>query len=138
MTAMLGLAVAVSLVLHGLVHLWYAVLSEGWVEVEDAMGWNGRSWLLSDLLAEGTVLSLASVLYVLVAVGFLAGGAGYALGRDWATPVLVGAAVLWTVVLVAMRDGRFDLLVEKGVVGVAINVVLVAINVVLVVLLAVR
>ena len=126
MTTMLGLAVAVFLVLHGLVHLWYVVLSQGWVEMEDAMGWNGRSWLLSDLLGEGTVLSLASVLYVLVAVGFLAGGVGYGLGRDWATAVLVGAAVLSTVVLVAMWDGRFDLLVEKGVVGVAINVAVVA------------
>ena len=51
---------------------------------------------------------------------------GYALGRDWATPVLIGAAALSTVVLVAMWDGRFDLLVEKGVVGVAINVAVVA------------
>jgi hypothetical protein len=126
MTAMLGLAVAVFLGLHGLVHLWYVVLSQGWVEMEDTMGWNGRSWLLSDLLAAGTVLSLASVLYVLVAVGFLAGGVGYALGRDWATPVLVGAAALSTVVLLAMWDGRFDLLVEKGAVGVAINVAVVA------------
>jgi len=126
MTVVLGLAVAVFLVLHGVVHLWYVVLSQGWVEVEDAMGWNGQSWLLSDLLAEGTILSLASVLYVLVAVGFLAGGLGYGLGRDWATPVLVGAAVLSTVVLVVMWDGRFDLLVEKGVVGVAINVAVVA------------
>ena len=109
----------------GFVHLWYVVLSQGWVEMEDAMGWNGRSWLLSDLLAEGTVLSLASVLYVLVAVGFLVGGVGYALGRDWTTPVLVGTAVLSTVVLVAMWDGRFDLLIEKGVGGVAINVVVV-------------
>ena len=123
---MLGLAVAVFLVLHGLVHLWYVILSQRWVEVEDAMGWNGQSWLLSDLLAEGTILSLASVLYVLVAVAFLAGGVGYGLSRDWATPVLVGAAVLSTVVLVVMWDGRFDLLVEKGVVGVAINVAVVA------------
>ena len=127
---MLGLAVAIFLVLHGLVHLWYVVLSLGWVEVEDAMGWNGQSWLLSDLLAEGTILSLASVLYVLIAVGFFAGGAGYGLSRDWATPVLVGAAVLSTIVLVAMWDGRFDLLIEKGVVGVAINVAVVALLVV--------
>jgi hypothetical protein len=125
-TVILRLAVAVFLVLHGLVHLWYVVLSQGWVEVEDAMGWNGQSWLLSDLLAEGTILSLASVLYVLVAVGFLAGGVGYGLSQDWATPVLVGAAVLSTVVLVVMWDGRFDLLVEKGFVGVAINVAVVA------------
>jgi hypothetical protein len=62
---------------------------------------------------------------VLVAVGFLAGGVGYALGRDWATPLLVGTAVLSTVVLVAMWDGRFDLLIEKGIVGVAINVAVV-------------
>jgi hypothetical protein len=126
MTAVVGLAVAGFLVLHGVVHLWYVVLSQGWVEMEDAMGWNGRSWLLSNLLTEGTVLSLASVRYVLVAVGFLAGGVGYALGRDWATPVLVGAAALSTVVIVAMLDGRFDLPVEKGVVGVAINVAVVA------------
>lgn len=126
MTAMLGLAVAVFFGLHGLVHLWYVVLSQEWVEVKDSMGWNGQSWLLSDLLAEGTILSLASVLYMLVAVGFLAGGVGYGLSRDWATPVLVGAAVLSTVVLIVMWDGRFDLLVEKGVVGVAINVVVVA------------
>jgi hypothetical protein len=39
--------------------------------------------------------------------------------------VLVGTAVLSTVVLVAMWDGRFDLLIEKGVGGVAINVVVV-------------
>lgn len=50
MIAILGLAVAVFLVLHGLVHLWYVVLSQGWVEMEDAMGWNGQSWLLSDQL----------------------------------------------------------------------------------------
>jgi hypothetical protein len=38
MTTMLGLAVGVFLALHGLVHLWYVVLSQGWVEMEDAMG----------------------------------------------------------------------------------------------------
>jgi hypothetical protein len=37
----------------GFVHLWYVALSQGWVEMEDAMGWNGRSWLLSDLLGDG-------------------------------------------------------------------------------------
>ena len=64
---------------------------------------------------------------MLVAVGFLVGGVGYALGRDWTTPVLVGTAVLSTVVLVAMWDGRFALLIEKDIVGVTINVAVVAI-----------
>ena len=109
----LRLAVAVFLVLHGIVHLWYVVLSQGWVEVEDAMGWNGQSWLLSDLLAEGTILSLASVLYVLVTVGFLAGSVGYGLSRDWATPVLIGTAVLSTVDLVVIGVTGTGLLARR-------------------------
>lgn len=32
-------AVGLFLVLHGLVHGWYVVLSQGWAEVEDQMGW---------------------------------------------------------------------------------------------------
>lgn len=122
---MLRLGVGVFLALHGLVHLWYVALSRGWVEVEEQMGWNGRSWLLSSSLPEATILSLASALYVVVGAAFVAGGVGYALGRDWATPVLLGAAALSTVVLVAMWDGEFDLLVEKGVLGVLINLAVV-------------
>jgi hypothetical protein len=119
---MIRLAAAVFLVLHGLVHLWYVVLSQGWVEVEEQMGWNGQSWLLSGILTERAILSLASVLYVVVALGFVVGGTAYALDRNWAPTVLVGVAVLSSVVLVTLWDGRPDLLVEKGVVGVLINV----------------
>jgi hypothetical protein len=120
-----NIVVGVFLALHGLVHVWYVVLSQGWVEVEDAMGWNGHSWLLSGSLSEGTILSIASVVYVLVTIGFVAGGVGYALQEDWRSPVLIGSAVLSTLMLVTMWDGAFDLLVEKGIVGVLINVALV-------------
>ena len=116
-------AIAVFLALHGLVHFWYVALSRGWVDVEEAMGWSGRSWLLSGVLGETTVLDVASVLYVLVAVGFVVGALGYVLGGGWGAPVLVGSAVLSTVVLVAMWDGQFAKLVEKGVLGVLINLV---------------
>ncbi len=123
---MLRLLAGVFLGLHGLVHLWYVVLSQGWIEVEDAMGWNGQSWLLSPVLDSGIILSVASVLYVLVTLGFVAGGIGYALGREWSSTVLIGAAILSTVLLLAMWDGEPDLLVEKGLLGVLINVGLVA------------
>ncbi|MEF8975190.1 MAG: hypothetical protein V5A21_03055 [Halapricum sp.] len=119
---MLRLAAGGFLALHGLVHMWYVVLSNGWVEVEDQMGWNGHSWLLSSILPEGTIMSLASLLYVAVALGFVAGGIGYYLQTDWAATALVAAAVLSTAVLIAMWDGRPDLLVEKGILGVVINV----------------
>lgn len=119
---MLRLAAGGFLALHGLVHMWYVVLSNGWVEVEDQMGWNGHSWLLSSILPEGTILSLASLLYVAVALGFLAGGVGYYFRTDWAAAALVATAVLSTAVLIAMWDGQPDLLVEKGILGVAINI----------------
>ena len=118
-------AIGAFLVLHGLVHLWYVVLSQGWVQVEDAMGWNGESWLLTGVLPEGLLLNLASVLYVAVAAGFLAGGVGSVLETEWAPRLLVGSAALSTIVIVAMWDGRFDLLVEKGILGVFINAVVV-------------
>ncbi|WP_415380045.1 hypothetical protein [Halosimplex sp. TS25] len=123
---MLRLAAAVFLVLHGVVHGWYVVLSQGWVEVEEQMGWTGHSWLLSSVLPRETVLALGSVSYVLVALGFVAAGVGVALDRPWWRPVLVGSALVSTAVIVALWDGEFDLLVEKGAVGVLINLALVA------------
>lgn len=122
---MLRLGAAVFLGLHGVVHAWYVALSHGWVEVEDQIGWNGHSWLLSASLGSDTILSLASVAYVLVALGFVAGAVGYWLEADWAAFALAAAAVLSTLVLVVMWDGGADLLVEKGLVGVLINVAVV-------------
>ena len=123
---MLELAAAVFLALHGLVHVWYVVLSNGWIEVEDAVGWNGDSWLLTGVLPEGIILAVASVLYVLVTLLFVAGAVGFLRDAGWATQVLLGAAALSTFILLVMWDGRFDLLVEKGLVGVLINVAIVA------------
>lgn len=111
------------LALHGLVHAWYVVLSRDWVEYEEAMGWNGESWLLTRALPQELVLDVASVLYVVVAVGFVVGGLGYALAQEWATSVLVASAVLSSVVIVLMWDGRFDQLTEKGAIGVLVNAV---------------
>lgn len=121
MATLVQYGIAVFLALHGLVHGWYVVLSQGWVEAEDAMGWNGESWLLSGVFPESLILNFASVGYVVVAAGFVLGAVGYVLAAEWATPVLVGTAVLSTVVLLATWDGRFDLLVEKGVLGVFVN-----------------
>lgn len=121
MATLVQYAIGLFLALHGLVHVWYVALSKGWVEVEEAMGWNGESWLLSGALPEGLILDGASALYVIVTLGFVAGGIGYVLGSGWWASVLVGTAVLSTVVIVAMWDGRFDQLVEKGLLGVLIN-----------------
>ncbi|MCU4718733.1 hypothetical protein [Halapricum hydrolyticum] len=119
-------AVAVFLALHGLVHGWYVVLSNGWVQAEDAMGWNGTSWLLSSLLTQEPILALASVVYAVVTIAFLAGAVGHWRRTEWASGVLLAAAILSTITLLVMWDGVATLLVEKGIVGVLINAAIVA------------
>ena len=122
MATLLTYGLGLFLALHGIVHGWYVVISRGWLEDDDAdFGWNGTSWLLSGILAAQTILDVASVGYGLVVLGFVAGGAGYVLGAAWAGTALVGAAVLSTVLIVLMWDGRAAQLTEKGALGVLIN-----------------
>lgn len=85
------------------------------------MGWNGHSWLFSGVFSTETLLPIGSVLYGLVTLGFVAGAIGVVWDQDRSTPVLLGAAVLSTLVLIALWDGKPTLLVEKGLVGVLLN-----------------
>lgn len=123
---MLKFSLGVFIILHGLVHLWYVVLSQGLVEFQPEMGWSARSWLFTDLLGDATTRSLASVLFVLTTVGFVIAGAGILLGRDWWRPLLLGAALLSTAILLVLWDGSTQFIVEKGLIGLLINVVLIA------------
>lgn len=124
--ALVEYAVALFLALHGLVHLLYVAISQGWIEEEEAMGWNGRSWLLSRLLPEATVLNLGSALYVVVTAGFVVGAIGYLLGTGWATSAIIGASVLSTATILLMWDGSLAKVVDKGLLGVVINLVVIA------------
>lgn len=47
---MLRISIGIFMLLHGLVHLWYFVMSRGLVELKPEMGWSGKSWLLTNLL----------------------------------------------------------------------------------------
>ena len=126
MASIVGYGLAVFVILHGFVHFWYVVLSQGWVEMEDAMGWNGRSWLLSGTVSTERLLGVASLLYVGVAIGFAVAAVGFLLSTPWWRPTLAGSALLSILVIVGMWDGRPDRLVEKGLIGVAIDVGLLA------------
>lgn len=111
--------------LHGFVHLWYVVLSQGWVSTEQT-GWGGESWLLSGRVSRDCILTVASVLYGAVALGFMAGGVGFAIGAPWGTPFLVWSAVVSAATILGMWDGTAERLVEQGAIGVAIDIATVA------------
>lgn len=118
---MLNTLSRIILMLHGLVHLWYIVLVQRWVEFQSEMGWTGFSWLFSSWMGERAVSWLATISYALSTAGFVIGGAGSLADQEWSRPWLIGSALLSTLTLVAFWDGRFNLLVEKGLLGLVIN-----------------
>jgi hypothetical protein len=109
------------IVLHGLVHLWYVVLSQKLVAFQPEMGWTGRSWLLTNIIGDSPTRSLAGLLYVLATVGMVVSGIGMMTRGEWWRPVLIGSTVLSSVTLLLFWDGNADLILQKGLLGLVIN-----------------
>jgi hypothetical protein len=109
--------IGVFIVLHGLVHLWFVVLSWRLVSFQPEMGWTGRSWLFTNSIGDASTRWLASGLYALSAVALVAGGIGYLAHSRWAPPMLLGAAVLSAATIMLFWDGSLVRIVEKGLIG---------------------
>lgn len=124
---MLRVLVGVFILLHGLVHLWYFTISQGLVTFQSEMGWTGRSWLLSKFVQESSLSTLASALYVLVTLAFIFGSVGVFFRAEWIRPVLIGSAIFSSTVILLFWDGSGEMLVQKGVLGLAINLAILAI-----------
>jgi membrane-associated HD superfamily phosphohydrolase len=120
-------ALAIFVVLHGLVHLWYLTLSQGLVEFEAEMGWTGSSWLLSGFLGDVALRWLATTLYAVATLGFVAGGLGLAAQQEWWEPFTIAAAAISAVTIVLFWDGSTQMLVQKGLIGLVIDVIILAI-----------
>ena len=123
---MLAFLIGVFLVLHGLVHLLYVALSRGLIDSEREIGWTGKSWLFSNLLGQAGTLRLASAAYTLATLAFIGGGVGILSGAHWWQTVTAGAAILSSVVILLFWDGSTDRVVNKGLLGVLINVIILA------------
>ncbi|HEY5574466.1 MAG TPA: hypothetical protein VIK64_15705, partial [Anaerolineales bacterium] len=121
---MLRFVISLFIVLHGLVHLWYFTLSQRLVEFKPEMGWSGRSWIFTNFLGDSTTRSLASVLYVLATIAFVVSGIGILVRAEWWRPVLVGSAVFSAAIILLLWDGGLQLLVNKGLVGFTISVMI--------------
>jgi hypothetical protein len=123
---MLRVLVGIFVVLHGLVHLWYFTLGRGLVEFQPEMGWTGKSWILSSLFEDSTIRSLASVLFVLATIAFVISGIGIFFRAEWWRPVIIASAVFSSAIIILFWDGNRQLLVQKGLVGLLINLVILA------------
>jgi hypothetical protein len=112
-------------ILHGLVHLWFVVLSQELVAFKPEMGWTGESWLFTGLLGSSAPRTLASVVYVLATAAFVIAGAGILFEAAWAPSLVRIAAVFSGLMILLFWDGSPQLIVEKGLLGFLINVGLV-------------
>lgn len=118
----MNVLIGIFIFLHGLVHLWYLTLSQRLVEFKPEMGWTGSSWLLSNFLGDSTTRSLASVLYLLATIAFVVSSIGIFTRAEWLHPVLLGSVVLSSSILILFWDGSTQMLVQKGLIGLLINI----------------
>jgi hypothetical protein len=123
---LLRIIVGVFIVLHGLVHLFYSGQSARLFELQPDMVWPDGSWAFSRLLGDEATRTLAAVLYVLAALGFVVGGIGILASQAWWRPVVVGSAAFSAAIILLFWDGGLDMLADKGAIGLLINLAILA------------
>ena len=113
--------VGVFIVLHGIVHLLYFGQSARYFELKPGLLWPDGSWAFSRLLGNEAVRNLASVLLILVAMGLIGGGIGILASQVWWRPVVVGGAILSSILYIVFWNGRMKNLDAQGAVGILID-----------------
>jgi hypothetical protein len=116
------IVVGIFLILHGLVHVWYVVLSQGWVEFQAEMGWTGFSWLLNGILGIKFANILATIFYSVAAIAFVISGVGLFAKQEWTRTSIIVASLISIFVVLLFWDGKFNQLVEKGLLGLLISI----------------
>jgi len=114
------------IILHGLVHVWYIVLSQKWVAFRPEMGWSGRSWLFTPLLGDPAARAAAAIIYALAGLGLVVGGISWLSRASWGAPVLAVAAGLSALGITLFWDGSGQRIIEKGLLGLLISLGLLA------------
>jgi len=123
---MIRILFGVFFVLHGLVHMLYFGQSGRYFELQPGMVWPDGSWAFSRLLGDAVARNLASVLLVLAAIGFVAGGGGIFAKQAWWRLAIVVTAVFSSVIYVLFWDGGWGHLDNKGGIGILINLAILA------------
>jgi hypothetical protein len=118
---MVRILFGIFMVAHGLVHLLYFGQGRRLFELGTGMVWPDGNWAFTRLLGVEPSRMLASVLCALAALLFAAGGIGFLARQDWGQPVVIGAAVLSTLVFILFWNGQLQNLSEQGIVAVMIN-----------------
>jgi hypothetical protein len=118
---MFRIILGVFMVLHGLVHLLYFGQSARYFELQHEMVWPDGSWAFSRLLGDEATRILASISCALAAIGFVAGGTGILVRQAW-RPVVVASAAFSAGIIILFWDGELQMMDDKGLIGLLINI----------------
>ncbi len=102
------------LVAHGLVYALYAGHAMRFFELKPGMTWPDASWALSGLVGDSAVRRLVTVVFVLVALGFAVSGGALMFRQSWWQVLAATAAIVSTLLLLLVWDGRLQGLSEQG------------------------
>lgn len=119
---MIRIIVGIFLVLHGLVHLLYFGQSVKFFELQPGMIWPVGSWAFSKLLGGNATRTLASILCILAALGFVVSAVGLLAGQSWWQAAVVVSAVLSAVLYILFWNGQLQHLDHQGGIGVLLDV----------------
>ncbi len=88
------------------------------------MIWPVQSWVFSRLLSETNTRRLASITFLLPALGFFAGGISLFLKKVWWLPVVISSAAFSSIVILLFWDGKLQNLDDQGGIGLLINLII--------------
>jgi hypothetical protein len=113
---------AVFILLHGFAHIWYIVLAQQWVAFKPEMGFTGQSWVFTQTLGESATRKSAAVFYGTSTLAFILAAITIFTQASWIKPALIFASMLSIITILIFWDGKFERIVEKGLIGFIINV----------------
>ena len=117
----MSIILGIFFILHGLVHLLYFGQSTRLFELQSGMIWPDGSWAFVSFFGNEVTRTLASILLVLAAIGFVAGGVGVFISQAWWRPMIVASAAFSAVIFILFWDGQVQVLANKGLFGILIN-----------------
>jgi hypothetical protein len=112
------------ILLHGLVHIWYIVLAQQWVAFKPEMGFSAQSWVFTQTLGDSTTRKSAAVFYGTSTLAFIIAAIAIFTRAGWMKPCLIFASMLSLITILFFWDGKFERIVEKGLVGFIINILI--------------
>jgi len=117
----MNIAVAIFLILHGLVHLLYLGQSMKWYQLGEGMTWPENSWAFFRLLGNRATRVIASVSCVVAAIIFVTGGVLIFAKQPIWLWITVIAAIFSSILMLLTWDGKMKELANKGLFDILIN-----------------